>query len=133
METINKIVLQKLEERQLMPITGYALLPQLMFTVFNLETPDDLEIGMYDRNLMYQEVDLLQRYNDRAIMIMLGLEDQVDRKRLAIALREAKTDEELREILIADLLYNRMCELLDDFPSQTRISPAEPRRGSAFL
>lgn len=133
METINKIAREKLLKMQVAPIEGYSLLPQLMFTVFNLETEDELEIGMYDRDLMWQEVDLLQRYNDRAVQIMLGLEDEGDRKRLAKALQDAKTDEDLREILIADLLYNRMCDLLDDFPSQTRISPAAPRRGAAFL
>jgi hypothetical protein len=108
-----------------------SILGQLMMRVFNEDTPDDLGLNMYDRQEMETEISFLLFYSDRRVWIMLGLDDPEREEDIARMLLEAKAEEEIRDVVIMELLYEAMRD--EDFPNQLRISPAEKNRGEAFL
>jgi hypothetical protein len=108
-----------------------SILGQLMIRVFNEETPDDLDLNMYDRNEMELEVSSLLYYSDPKVWIMLGLDDPERQEDITRMLSQANTEEEIRQVMIMELLYEAMRD--EDFPNQLRISPAEKNRGEAFL
>ncbi len=133
MKTLQEVVNDKLiNVLGIYPTPGWSILPQLMMTVFNEEIPDNLPLNMYDRQEMEQEVQALLTYSDKAVRVMLGLHKEDREQELIQQLEQAKTEEQLREILIMDLLYQSMSENLDDFPNKLRFSPAEKSRGEAF-
>ncbi len=93
-----------------------SLLGQLMISVFNEETPDDLPLNMYDRNDMEQEVCTLLYCSDAEVFRKLHLTSPESHQELAQKLDEAKTIEEVTDLLIMDILWNMMSEQYDGFP-----------------
>jgi hypothetical protein len=135
MKKLNKTIKDRLEQLRVPADEDQALLPQLMLTIFNEETPDNLVIGIYDRQEMEDEIFSLLRYSNKAVEIMLELEDQEVQEDLARRIEEAPTEEELREVLIMDLLYEVMSRNLDHFPNKyhLKISPVERNLGESYL
>ncbi len=135
MKTLNETIKDKLFDLRMGVNPEQALLPQLMLAVFNEETPDNLAIGIYDRQEMQDEVISLLRYSNKQVEIMLGLTEQEYQQELARQIQQAQTDDQLRDVLIMDFLYEVMSRNLDHFPNKyhLKISPAERNRGEAFL
>lgn len=133
MKTLLEVAKKKLDLLNVETNPEFSILAQLMMAVFNEETPDDLDLNMYDRNGMEQEILALLDYSDKAVFVMLGLRDLERQRQIEQMLEEAKTENQIREVLIMELLYESMRENLDDFPNRLRISPAEKFRGEAFL
>ena len=132
MEEILKIAKEWLAKLQV-PENGMPILPLLMLAVFNEETQDGLELNLYDREQMRQEIISLALYSDNQVPSLLGLTDPERRQEVLKMLRKAKTQDQLREVLIMEVLYEAMRESLDNFPTQARLSPAEPFRGAGYL
>jgi hypothetical protein len=133
MKSLIEIAKEKLDSLNMEISQGMSLLPQLMLAVFNEETPDDLDLNMYDRNDMEQEIIHLLNRSDKAVWVMLGLNNPEREEDITRMLSEAVTIEQIREVMIMELLYEAMSENSDFFPNQLRISPAEKFRGEAFL
>jgi hypothetical protein len=133
MKPLLEIAKEKLESRFGGVTPTWSILPQLMLSVFNEETPDDLDLNIYDRQEMEQEISFLLNYSDKAVLIMLGLRDPEREEDITRMLSEAKTEEEIRDVVIMELLFEAMRNNSDSFPNQLRISPAEKNRGEAFL
>jgi hypothetical protein len=133
MKPLLEIAKDKLDNLDFPVREGWSILPQLMLLVFNEETPDNLDLNIYDRQEMEDKVMALLNYSDKAVWIMLGLNNKEREEEIQENLLKAKTRDEIRDVLIADLLYNSMAETSDSFPNQLRISPAEKNQGEAFL
>jgi hypothetical protein len=132
MKPLLEIAKDKLDNLDFPVREGWSILPQLMLLVFNEETPDNLDLNIYDRQEMEDKVMALLNYSDKAVWIMLGLNNKEREEEIQENLLKATTSDEIRDVLIADLLYNSMAENLDNFPNRLRISPAEKFRGEAF-
>jgi hypothetical protein len=83
-------------------------IPQLMHLVFNQETPDDLSLPMRVIEDVENEIQIMMLYwTDRDVNRVL-LSDQDSLEMFLTQLKEAKTEESLREYLIEDLLIPSM-------------------------
>ena len=65
--------------------------------------------------------------------MILGLVDKDQSEEVCRELDQANTLEQVRRVLVEEVLYNAMKENLDFFPNQLRIGPAEKFRGEVFL
>ena len=123
---ILEIAREKLEELGLPPNPLLPALPHLMLAVFNEETPDNFDLNMYDRQDMENEISAMLQYSDKAVLRMLGLHDQDKYDQVREQLEKANTVEEIRYLLVGEVLYEAMSENLDDFPNKLWINPIEP-------
>jgi|WetSurMetagenome_2_1015567.scaffolds.fasta_scaffold00004_15 hypothetical protein len=122
MASLLEIAKEKLDKKLQMPVTkGWSILPQLMLAVFNEETMHDLDLNMNDRQEMEQEIIALLYYSDKTVARMLELNSPEREEEIALKLDIARTESEIREILIVDLLFEAMRENLDDFPFHNRV------------
>lgn len=121
MRTLLEIANEKLKLLRVYQRSDQAILPQLMLRVFNEETPDDLNLNMYDRNDMEQEVIALLEYSDKQVMIMLHLTDPEREQEIATLLIKTETTDQIREVMIMEVLFEAMMENLDDFPYHRRV------------
>ncbi len=96
MKPLLEIAIDKLGSMNVQVNKEFSILPQLMLAVFNEETPDELDLNMYDRNEMEQEVCALLDYSDKAVWVMLGLNDKEREADITRMLSEAKTEDEVR-------------------------------------
>jgi hypothetical protein len=96
------------------------LLPQLMLSIFNPETLDNLPLSMYDRDEMFLEVISLLQYPETEVEVMLDLDEDA-KQELALNLSKANTAEKIRELLIMDILCEAMCNALDHFPNKNHM------------
>jgi hypothetical protein len=105
MEALLKIARHKLDLLQYPFNPELATIPQLILAVFNEETPDDLDLDIYDRNDMEQEVIAPMDYSDKAVQVMLGLRDTERAEDITRMLSRANTVKEIRQVMIMDLLF----------------------------
>jgi hypothetical protein len=82
---------------------------------------------------METEISFLLLYSDRRVWIILGLDDPEREEDITRMLSEAKTEEEIGDVVIMELLFEAMRNNSDSFPNQLRISPAEKNQGEGFL
>jgi hypothetical protein len=124
MEPLLEIAKDKLRALYIPYDKSEPVLAQLMMAVFNEETPDDLGLNMYDRNDMEQIIlDLLWYHSDESVHKWLHLIDEERGQDAIRMLSEAKTIDQIRDVIIMDILYFAMSENLDGFPNLLRISP----------
>jgi hypothetical protein len=133
MNTLLEIATDKLNSLYVPVNKELSILPQLMLAVFNEETKDNLDLNMYDRQDMEQEIQSLLTYSDKAVRVMLGLQDREREREISQMLSKASTDDQIREVLISELLFEAMRQNLGNFPNKLRINPVEKFRGEAFL
>jgi hypothetical protein len=133
MKTLLEIATDKLSRLNVLVNKEFSILPQLMLAVFNEETKDNLDLNMYDRQDMEQEVLLLLNYSDKAVKVMLGLQDRERELEITQMLSKATTEDQIREVLISELLFEAMRQNLDNFPNKLRINSVEKFRGEPFL
>lgn len=81
----------------------------------------DLDLNMYDKQKMEDEIMELLYSPDEEVIEYLEMEPEELYERLL----PLKTEEELREVLVGDLMYDAVADHLDDFPTNLRITPFE--------
>ena len=75
---------------------------------------------------MENEISVMLQYSYKALLRMLGLHDQDRYEQVREQLEKANTMEEIRNLLVGEVLYQAMAENLDDFPHRLWINPVEP-------
>lgn len=81
----------------------------------------ELDLNMYDRQKMEDEIMELRYAPDEEILEYLELEPE----ELYEYLLPLKTEAEIQEVLVGDLMYQAVAAHLDDFPTNRRITPYE--------
>lgn len=109
MEELIQAIKEKLEEMYITPNPHYSLFPQLLQAMFNEDNMKNLGLTMSDENDMEQEIDLLMRRPDKVVIKVLVPEPE-DQEELARKIKMTKSENELQEILIMDVLYEKMME-----------------------
>lgn len=92
----------------------------LMLAVFNFDNPGDLPLNMEDETEMLHIVNKLQDYKDQAVLKWLGLEDEIRLRQITEDLEEAQTEDDLRDVLIMDLMFEAMRDNFDWFHQPCR-------------
>jgi hypothetical protein len=121
MNILINVAKEKLDQLQFPINEKSPILPQLMLAVFNEETPYELNLNMGDRASMEQQIFELMDYSDDEVIIWLNLQEEESQEQFADLLKQSKSEEEIREVLILEILFEAMRENYDEFPS--RITP----------
>ena len=111
MKTLLEIATEKIISlRHYPPDKKEPILPQLMFMVFNEEDKGAYELGLSDnqRDDLQKEILAMLHYTDRQVKAMLYLEEEELEEAAARDLQAAQTEEEIRQVLIVDLLMSAM-------------------------
>jgi hypothetical protein len=111
MEVLLKVALEKLDNLNVPVNRSQPVLPQLMLAVFNEETPDELEMKPSLRQELEQEAILLLNYSNKSVQRILNLVKKDRIQEILQKLMLAKTECQLREVLIIDLLYMALHEI----------------------
>ena len=119
MTPIQTAAREKLLEMQAMNNdSGY--IAQLMYVGIHLL---EMKVNMYDLDKIENMVLTLAMAPDMKVEKFLQLatpEDEIIKK-----INSIKTDQDVAQILLMDLLYRAMEEYLDNFPTNLRMSPVE--------
>lgn len=100
MKSLLELAMEKLIFLHNPPIKGQSVLGQLMLAVLTEEDEEDI----------YREVDNLTRHSDQQVQAMLYLRDQESLQDLMRDLQRAVTRDDLREVMIDDLLMSARIE-----------------------
>jgi len=115
MKNLLQISREKLESMGGTINPHYSIIPQLMLAVFNSEEQDNLEMAMETREDMEQEVLFMMEMKDQVVLNLLA-PNQEDQEFLIQEISQAKTPDELRDVLIVELLQTKMMENSDWVP-----------------
>jgi len=119
MTPIQTAAREKLLEMQAMNNdSGY--IAQLMYVGMHLL---EMKVNMYDLDKIENMVLTLSMAPEMKVEKFLQLattEDEIIKK-----INSIKTDQDVAQILLMDLLYRAMEEYLDNFPTNLRMSPVE--------
>lgn len=119
MTPIQTAAREKLLEMQAMN-NDSGHIAQLMYVGIHLL---EMKVNMYDLDKIENMVLTLSMAPDMKVEKFLRLattEDEIIKK-----INSIKTDQDVAQILLMDLLYRAMEEYLDNFPTNLRMSPVE--------
>ena len=108
MKTLVEIATEKLKLLRVYPRPEQAILPQLMSAVYNEEEGYDLGLSDNQRDDLLKEIQAMLHYTDRQVKAMLYLEEEELEEAAARDLQAAQTEEEIRQVLIVDVLMSAM-------------------------